>query len=94
MPEGTVRWFNSEKGYGAIAPDGGGPDLFVHYSSIQMNGYKTLDELDRVSFDVVPGSQGPTAVTVTWLGDQGPAPPPPTPAVPRLPWWARWLSRR
>ena len=49
MAEGTVKWFNSEKGYGFLAPDGGGADVFVHYSAIQTNGYKSLDEGQRVT---------------------------------------------
>jgi cold shock protein len=56
---GTVKWFNSEKGYGFIATDGG-PDVFVHYSAIQSDGFRTLDEGDRVEFDVQSGSNGRT----------------------------------
>jgi cold shock protein len=67
MAEGTVKWFNSEKGYGFLAPDGGGADVFVHYSAIQTNGYKTLDEGQRVSFDVEQGNKGPQATKVTPL---------------------------
>ena len=58
MAEGTVKWFNSEKGYGFLAPDGGGADVFVHYSSIQSSGYRSLDEGQRVSFDVEQGQKG------------------------------------
>ena len=47
MPEGTVKWFNAEKGFGFATPDGGGPDVFVHYSSIQSSGYRSLDEGQR-----------------------------------------------
>jgi CspA family cold shock protein len=54
---GTVKWFNSEKGYGFIASDGG-PDVFVHYSAIQMDGFRTLAEGDRVEFDVQAGRDG------------------------------------
>jgi CspA family cold shock protein len=68
MAEGTVKWFNSEKGYGFLAPDGGGADVFVHYSSIQSSGYRTLDEGQRVSFDVEQGQKGPQATKVTPLG--------------------------
>jgi CspA family cold shock protein len=75
MAEGVVRWFNSEKGHGYIAPDGGGPDVFVHYSSIQMNGYKTLDEGERVSFAVGRGPDGEQATKVTPLGVRGVVPP-------------------
>jgi CspA family cold shock protein len=89
MAEGTVRWFNSEEGHGYIAPDGGGVDVYVHYSSIQVKGYKTLDELDRVSYAVEIGPEGLTAVKVTPLGVQGQPPPPPGAARQRRPWWRR-----
>lgn len=68
MAEGIVRWFNSEKGYGFLAPDGGGADVFVHYSSIQSSGYRSLNEGQRVSFDVEQGQKGPQATQVTPLG--------------------------
>jgi len=68
MAEGIVKWFNSEKGYGFITPDGGGPELFVHYSEIQISGYKSLDEGQRVAFAVEHGEKGPVATTVTPLG--------------------------
>ncbi len=60
MPQGTVKWFNAEKGYGFIAIDGG-EDVFVHYSAIDMEGYKSLDEGDRVEFEVSQGQRGPQA---------------------------------
>ena len=60
MAQGTVKWFNNEKGYGFIAVDGG-QDVFVHYSAIQTEGYKSLDENQRVEFDVVQGPKGPQA---------------------------------
>ena len=61
MPEGTVKWFNAEKGFGFATPDGGGPDVFVHYSAIQTSGYRSLDEGQRISFDVEQGQKGPQA---------------------------------
>ncbi len=65
--EGTVKWFNAEKGYGFITPDGGGTDLFVHHTAIQGTGFKTLDESQRVSFDTGQGQKGPQATNVTKL---------------------------
>ena len=67
MPQGTVKWFNSEKGFGFLAPDGGGADVFVHYSAIQSRGFRTLDEGQRGSFDVEQGQKGLQAVQVTPL---------------------------
>ena len=67
MPEGTVRWFSNEKGFGFIAPDEGGDDLFVHYSAIAGQGYKSLEEDQRVSFVVTEGRKGPQADQVSVL---------------------------
>ena len=64
MAQGTVKWFTAEKGFGFIAVDGG-QDVFVHYSAIQMDGYKSLEEGQRVNFEVVQGSKGPQADGVT-----------------------------
>ena len=64
MAEGTVKWFNSEKGYGFLAPDGGGADVFVHYSAIQADGYRSLDEGQRVEFEITQGQKGPQADAV------------------------------
>ena len=61
MSQGTVKWFNAEKGYGFIAPDDGSADVFVHYSAIQTNGYRTLEEEQRVEFEVTQGQKGPQA---------------------------------
>ena len=61
MPEGVVKWFSSEKGYGFITPDGGGKDLFVHFSEIQGDGFRTLDEGQRVSYEETEGRKGPQA---------------------------------
>lgn len=58
MAEGTVKWFNPDKGYGFISREDGEGDLFVHYSEIQMDGFKTLDEGQRVVFDITPGQNG------------------------------------
>jgi len=65
MPQGTVKWFNAEKGYGFITPDGGGADLFVHFSAIQSSGYRTLEEGQAVTFEVTQGQKGPQASEVT-----------------------------
>ncbi|HON75956.1 MAG: cold-shock protein [Candidatus Lutibacillus vidarii] len=64
MAQGTVKWFNAEKGFGFIAQDGGGPDVFVHYSAIQMNGYRVLEEAQRVEFEIVQGPKGAQADAV------------------------------
>jgi CspA family cold shock protein len=64
MATGTVKWFNAEKGYGFIARDDDGDDVFVHYSSIDMPGYRTLEEGQRVEFDVGPGQKGEEAQNV------------------------------
>ncbi len=64
MPQGTVKWFNAEKGYGFIAVDGGGSDVFVHYSNIQASGYRSLEENQRVEFEVTQGQKGPQAESV------------------------------
>jgi len=67
MPEGVVKWFSSEKGYGFITPDEGGTDLFVHFSSIAGSGFRNLEEGQRVSFDVQDGQKGPQAAQVQTL---------------------------
>jgi cold shock protein len=64
MAQGTVKWFNAEKGFGFISVDGGGPDVFVHFSAIQTSGYRTLDENQRVEFEVTQGQKGPQAENV------------------------------
>jgi len=61
MAFGTVKWFNAEKGFGFITQDDGGPDVFAHYSAIASSGYRSLDENQRVEFDVVAGQKGPQA---------------------------------
>ena len=65
MAQGTVKWFNAEKGFGFIEQDGGGADVFVHYSAIQTNGYRSLDEGQRVEFEITQGDKGPQASNVT-----------------------------
>ena len=67
MPQGTVKWFNAEKGYGFIAADDSGPDVFVHYSAIESDGFRTLEENQRVSFEASQGAKGPQADTVRAL---------------------------
>lgn len=67
MTQGTVKWFNSEKGFGFIAPDNGTKDLFVHHSAISGEGFRSLDENARVEFETAQGDRGPQAVRVTLL---------------------------
>lgn len=67
MPSGQVKWFNAEKGFGFIEPDGGGPDLFVHYSQINARGYRSLEEGQRVQFEAAQGQKGMEARDVTAL---------------------------
>ena len=62
--QGTVKWFNSEKGFGFIAPDEGGADVFAHYTAIQANGYRSLEENQRVEFEIAQGAKGPQAESV------------------------------
>lgn len=64
MAQGTVKWFNAEKGFGFISVDGGGPDVFVHFSAILTDGYKSLDEGQSVQFEIVQGQTGPQAEKV------------------------------
>jgi CspA family cold shock protein len=64
MAQGTVKWFNAETGYGFIAQEDGVDDVFVHYSAIQTQGYKSLDENQKVEFDVTQGPKGPQAENV------------------------------
>jgi CspA family cold shock protein len=64
MAQGTVKWFNAEKGYGFIEQDGGGADVFVHYSAIQSDGFRSLDEGQRVEFEIGQGQKGPQAEQV------------------------------
>ena len=64
MATGTVKWFNDAKGFGFITPDAGGEDLFAHFSAIQGNGFKTLKEGQRVSFDITEGQKGKQASNI------------------------------
>ncbi|WP_067847962.1 cold-shock protein [Nocardia lijiangensis] len=64
MAQGSVKWFNSEKGFGFIAQDGGGPDVFVHFSAVSGSGFKSLEEGQRVEFEVGQGQKGPQAQDV------------------------------
>jgi len=64
MVVGTVKWFNAEKGFGFITPDGGGADVFAHFSAIESSGYRSLEENQRVEFEVTQGAKGPQAANI------------------------------
>ena len=64
MAQGTVKWFNAEKGFGFIAPEDGSPDVFAHYSASASSGYKSLDENQKVEFDITQGPKGPQAENI------------------------------
>lgn len=65
MARGTVKWFSDQKGYGFVTPDDGSKDVFIHYSAIQGDGFKSLKEGDKVEFEVTQGPKGPQASNVT-----------------------------
>ena len=79
--KGTVKWFNNAKGFGFLGREGGA-DVFVHYSSIQSDGYKSLKEGDEVEFDIIEGSKGPQADHVMRINDGPPAAAAPAAAAP------------
>jgi CspA family cold shock protein len=64
MPFGTVKWFNNAKGFGFIEPEGGGPDVFAHFSAIRMEGYRTLEQGRRVRYELVEGPKGNLAQAI------------------------------
>jgi len=68
MATGTVKWFNGEKGFGFITPDGGGPDVFVHFSAVQGSGYRNLEENQKVQFETTQGPKGLQASDVVVVG--------------------------
>jgi cold shock protein len=67
MATGTVKWFNDTKGFGFITPDDGGADVFAHYTAIKSNGFKSLKEKQKVSFDIVTGPKGKQAANIMVL---------------------------
>ena len=74
MATGTVKWFNDAKGFGFIEPEAGGEDVFAHFSAIQMDGFRTLKQGGRVSFEVVQGPKGQLAQNIAAIEPQGEAP--------------------
>ena len=75
MPFGVVKWFNDAKGFGFIQPDGGGDDVFAHFSAVQMDGFRTLKQGSRVAFEVVQGPKGHLAQNIRPMVDSELAPP-------------------
>jgi CspA family cold shock protein len=73
MPIGTVKWFNDAKGFGFIEPDGGGEDVFAHFSAIQMDGFRTLKQGSKVRFEVVQGPKGQLAQNIATVETGAPA---------------------
>ncbi len=79
MAVGTVKWFNDAKGFGFIEPDGGGTDVFAHFSAVQMEGFRTLKQGSRVSYEVVQGPKGDLAQNITPMTTESAAVPAPVP---------------
>jgi cold shock protein len=79
MPSGTVKWFNDAKGFGFIQPDGGGADAFAHFSAIQMEGFKSLKEGQRVDFELTQGAKGLMAANILAAAETPATPKPPVP---------------
>ena len=75
MPAGTVKWFNDAKGFGFIEPEGGGADVFAHFSAVQMDGFRTLKQGSRVEFELVEGPKGSQAQNIRPAARPGDEPP-------------------